>query len=518
MTSISAFTDVDHAKEQAKELTEEDLARYFTATVENALLNSPDPDSPPPPPLITVGSQTYRWKKTHYRLIKNSELKRRIVEISRVTKIPNKEGKESHPFMKPRFIEEALKWIQLRTERDSSELNPDGYINCRNGVLHITWDGSRPVPVLENHNPEVHLFTDPPGVTYNPQADLTQVNKLLECLNVPGRTVFLEVAGATLDVDAVRNRGHRIPALMLIGSGANGKDTIREALGQLHGQNSISILSIKDWQGYESGSGRGRFSVMQLDRARLSIASENSGAFKVDNLESLKAAITGEPMYIEGKGIQGNWISPRAAFMFFLNQPPLLDGGSAAIASRWGVAKMPHTYSTNPKPGEKLADPRFKHDPDFLANEVLPGLLNLMIQALGDVVQHGFSLDSVSADLQEMKEDTCHIHGFLNDHGYVITNDQADVVEAKDVWDDLWQFYKNNDWLEMDRVGDWKFIPTKDGDEPVRASRLLSKRLKQLYPDTRSERATGTDRRVLIHGISRSEAKHQKSEAKNYVF
>ena len=243
----ATITDLNFEIEELKTLTDEDLQRYFTAQVENALLNPPDDDSPPPAPLITVNGQTYRWEKTHYRLIPSSELKRKIVGIAQITKVPLKDGGESHPFIKPRFITEALQWIHLRTERDSSELNPDGYINCRNGVLHITWDGSRPVPVLEKHDPELHLFTDPPGVTYNAEADLTHANTLLECLTIEGRAIFLEVAGATLDVDAVRYRGHRIPALMLIGSGQNGKDTIREALGQLHGQNSVSILSIKDW-------------------------------------------------------------------------------------------------------------------------------------------------------------------------------------------------------------------------------------------------------------------------------
>jgi len=512
MTALHSISEIDLALEDAKALTEEDLTRYFTAQVEQALLHAPDPDSPPPAPLITVSGQTYRWAVNYYRLIPTSKLKRKIVEIARVTKVPLKDGGESHPFMKPRFITEALQWIQLRTERDASELNPDGYVNCRNGVLHISWDGSRPIPTLEIHDPELHLFTDPPGVTYNAEADLTHANTLLECFTVQGRALFLEVAAATLDVDAIRSRGHRIPALMLIGTGQNGKDTIREALGQLHGNSSVAAISIKDWQGYESGSNRGRFSVQQLDRARLSIASENSGSFKIDNLESLKAAITGEPMYVEGKGIQGSRISPRAAFLFFLNQPPLLDGGSAAIASRWGVVKMPHTYSTQPKPGQKTADPRFKHDPDFLADQVLPGLLNLMIHALGDVLQNGFSLDAVSDELQELRESTCHIHGFLRDAGYRVTNDITNEVEAKDIWEDLTSWYKDNDWMAMDRIGDWKFISTKDGDEPIRAARLLPKRLKQLYPETGSYKHS-TQRTILIQGIQRAEAKTSDSEA-----
>lgn len=518
MTSIPIISDIDRELEQARELTDDDLERYFTAQVEKALLHPPDSDSPPPPPLITVNGQTYQWAVNYYRLISPSKLKRKIVEIARVTKVKLTDGGESHPFMKPRFINEALQWIHMRTERGADELNPDGYVNCRNGVLHISWDGSRPIPKLEKHDPELHLFTDPPGVTYNAEADLTYANQLLECFNVEGRALFLEVAGATLDVETIRRRGHRIPALMLIGTGQNGKDTVREALGQLHGSSSVAAISIKDWQGYESGSGRGRFSVSQLDRARLSIASENSGAFKIDNLEMLKAAITGDPIYVENKGVKGGEITPRAAFLFFLNQPPLLDGGSAAIASRWGVIKMPHTYSTQPKTGQKKADPRFKHDPDFLAEKVLPGLLNLMIQALGDVMRNGFSLDDVSNELQELREATCHIHGFLRDSGYRVTNDRSDVVEAKDLWADLQRWYKDNDWLEMDRVGDFKFAFTKDGDEPVRAARLLPKRLQQLYPETKSERSTSTHRRVVVYGIKRVEPNTTAADANEIRF
>ena len=97
---------------------------------------------------------------------------------------------------------------------------------------------------------------------------------------------------------------------MLIGDGQNGKDTLREAVTRLHGTSCSATISISDWQQYEAGSGRGRFSIAPLDRARLSIASENSGAFKIDNLQWLKAAITGDPIPVERKGVQGNDISP----------------------------------------------------------------------------------------------------------------------------------------------------------------------------------------------------------------
>ena len=55
------------------------------------------------------------------------------------------------PGLRARFIEEALKWLQLNTAVDAEQLNPSGLLNCFNGVLRIDWQGKKPVPVLEEH-------------------------------------------------------------------------------------------------------------------------------------------------------------------------------------------------------------------------------------------------------------------------------------------------------------------------------------------------------------------------------
>lgn len=490
----------------AQQLTEEDLIRFFTAQVQRVLIEG-DPDSgvPIPPPMLSIGDDFYRWAGTHYAPLRRSEIQRKVVDIARVTTVETKEGKELHPFMKPRFINEAITWIQQLTARDPEELNPNGLINCRNGVLRISWQQGRPVPVLESHDPIRHLFTDEPALIYDPDADTTQALTLLKCLDDPGRQLFLEVTGASLDVDTVRAKGHRIPALLLIGTGQNGKDTLGDCIARLHGRSSVATNSIKDWQQYESGSGRGRFSIAQLASARISLCSENSGAFKLDNLESLKAAITGDRLYVEQKGQGGFNIHPRAIFLFFLNAPPLLDGGSAAILSRWGVAKMPHSYSTDPRPGQLQADPRFKHDPEFLATEVLPGLLNLMITALEQVVEQGFSLKSCAAALQELRHETSHLHDFLRDCSIEVGG-PLDYVEAKDAWDELQRWYQQEGWMKLDRDGEYRHIFTDDGDKPVLAPRLLPKRLKLLHPEIRIIRSTDGTRRSLLYGLRRSGA------------
>ena len=502
-----------HAIEPAPiiEPTLEDITSQFPALVEQSLLVDSEGLERH---WITVHEQSYSWTGTYYKHVRNTEIQGEIVRIARTTTAIKKVGTgddaefvEYHPFTKPRCIEEALKWFRQITAHAPEELNPSGLINCRNGVLRIQWAGAVPSFHLEPHDPLRHLFIDPPGQIYNPAASTEHADRLLECLPTDSRQLFLEVISASLDIDNIRDRlGHRVPALMAIGEGENGKDTLRAAISQIHGRTSIATIGIGDWQQYEAGGGRGRFSIASLDSARLSIASENSGAFKIDNLQNLKAAITGDPLFVERKGLGGSDINPRAVFLFFLNQAPLLDGGSAAILSRWAVVNMPHSYSTTPKPGQLKADPRFKHDPEWLATEVLPALLNLMLEALANVAANGFSLDACAADLQQLREDTSHLHQFLRDRGYAVAG-PAEHVDLKQLWDDLQAWYQAEGWTAYNRSGDLEHVETGDGDKPVKAMRLLPKRLTLLHPSIRKQRESGKARNTLIYGLTQIGAK-----------
>ena len=494
-------TNGHHELEEARRLTEEDLSQHFTALVQHALLE-PDPITKEQKHWITVNGQSYRWKDNHYEAVSTSSLRRQIVDIARVAKLERK-GVELHPFMKPRFIDEAFRWIQQVTERDYYEVNPDGLINCRNGVLRIDWDGRTPKPVLVPHDPTIHFFIDAPGVTYDPDAPTVEAERFLQCVPEESRALLLECIGASFAVCTIRNFGHRIPALLLIGDGENGKDTLRQVITWIHGTSSVALIPIRDWQQYERGEGRGRFSISQLITARLSIGSENSGGFKLDNLEALKAAITGEPIFIEGKGTGGSHIIPRALMLWFLNSMPLLDGGTHAILSRWGVINLPFSYSTNPKPGQLQADPRFKHDPEWMAENVLPALLNLAIEGLGRAAQQGFSLAAVADNLQSLREETCHLHQFLRDEGYE-KGDRGDYELNRSIWTDLQRWYQENGWMiQNTRTGDWEFAASDSGDKPVRAPKDLVKRLRQVFPSATADRLTDSSRAAIIYGIRR---------------
>ena len=183
-----------------------------------------------------------------------------------------------------------------------------------------------------------------------------------------------------------------------------------------------------------------------------------------------------------------------------MNKKPLLDGGSAAIESRYGVINLPYSYSTRPKKWQRLADPRFKFDSEWVAVNVLPALLNLMIKAFGDAAQDGFDLGVCAEAMQDLRDGTSHLHDFLRESSYEL-GEPEDWVELKDIYNELKKWYQVERWMELTHHLTWIFIPTNDGDEPVKASRLLPKRLNALFPTVRGERSLEGHRRMLLYGL-----------------
>ncbi len=132
-------------------------------------------------------------------------------------------------------IEEALKWAKTSFHVDIDQLNPSG-INCLNGILQITWDDSTPSWELIPHNPS-YYYTYSPLIEYNPKADPRDCDRLLTALDAPQREIFLKVIAASLDLPNVRRfKGRFIRALLLRGTGSNGKDALRESVSTIFGK------------------------------------------------------------------------------------------------------------------------------------------------------------------------------------------------------------------------------------------------------------------------------------------
>jgi putative DNA primase/helicase len=338
------------------------------------------------------------------------------IELSRIWKFCNTyavqkfdrngESRWVYQYATPGHVTQALTWIKQSCSIDPNTVNPPG-LNCTNGVLQIRWQGKVPRWELEAHDSR-NIYVYEPIATYDPDANSEACDRLLTCLDPAQQQIFLRTIAAAMDLETVcKHSGRLVRALLLKGDGANGKDTLREAIAALFGYQGMTGCTFADCKQYDEGR---KFPLAKLGMSRVNWASENQDSLALDKLQFLKGIITGEPMDAELKGRDDFSITPKCVLLFNVNETPSITAALEAIKSRYGILKFPYTFKKNADPsrGELEADPRFKHDRDFLKAEVLPALLNYILAALVTLMRDGINYESIDAAIEEAWEESCH--------------------------------------------------------------------------------------------------------------
>jgi phage/plasmid-associated DNA primase len=437
---------------------------------------------------ICAANQLYRWEGSYYKLVSDGSEKRRIRDFCNSyykTFIDKQTGQltKYYPYAKNSRVGEALDWAKQSFHVDIDQLNPSG-LNCLNGILQIVWDGDKPSWELVPHSPD-YYYTYPPLVEYNPKADSRDCDRLLDALDAPQRDIFLKVIAASLDLPNVRKyKGRLIRALLLRGTGSNGKDALREAVSTIYGKQGMTSATLADFAQYDDGR---RFPLSSLIHSRINWASENTNSSKLDRIQSLKAAITGNPLIAECKGKDGQEFTPNAVFLFNINDVPNLQGSLEAILSRYGVLDFKKTYKTNADPakGELEADPRFAYDSLFLRLQVCPALLNRLLDALKDLMKNGIDYDCTNEALEDIQSENSHLFAFMKDSGLGYMPNSC--VSANEIWQQLEQWYRDNGTLtyEESATGKLKAIwadQPRFNDRNIKAINQVLARFKQLLP------------------------------------
>jgi phage/plasmid-associated DNA primase len=206
----------------------------------------------------------------------------------------------------------------------------------------------------------------------------------------------------------------------------------------------------------------------------------------IDDLQSLKQCITGDTIYIEGKGTDGVEIESNNLFIFNINKAPNLKANQSAIQSRFTIIPLEKVYSMKPLAGQLQADPRYKHDREFLIKEVAPAFLKLLITAFEKVYYHGIDYDSASEYLNKVMLESNHLRQFSQDIGLVFTGNSDDYLSCGDIYDELQHWYELNGYCDVDRSNDkikktWLDASNKS-DPVIKASHQIKSRFKELFP------------------------------------
>jgi putative DNA primase/helicase len=431
----------------------------------------------------SVAGQLLKFTGTYYEVRPEGSEKRRIYAWLK-TYVELVNGKYRCNRYNSASANEVYNCIAGSVDVDIKDVNPPG-LNCSNGVLRINPDGSH---TLHPHNSDqIYTYV---GGKYDPDIDPRDCDRLLECLEPAQREIFIRTVAASLCLPLVRLKMSRVKGLLCHGDGSNGKDALRTALVAVLGR-GVTGKTLKDFQMYDTGR---KFPLAGLEGSLCNWSSENSDSAKLDKLQSLKQFITGDELTIEHKGKGEYPYKPEAIFLANCNLLPSISSDAEAIKSRYCIVSFKKTYAVgaDASKGQLEADPRFKEDPSFVVEKIAPALLNRMLECLPSILKEGIDYNSTNAALRAAQEKSNHLWQFMRDRGYEAG--KGERVYAKDVWNDLVDWYVETGTLEIDCDRDgkekriWNELPGRD--TPVKAINQVFARFSELVPNLEKYRHT----------------------------
>ena len=434
----------------------------------------------------SFGGQLFAFTGTHYELRPEATEKRRILDwLSTYSEFVR--GKYRCTRANTASVNEVYGYIFLAVAVDPNTINPEG-LNSSSGVVKINPDGSH---TLVPHNPkQVYTYV---GCKYDPNIDPTYCDRLLQCLEPSQREIFLRTAAAALNLKLVRSKltGRGVKGLLCHGEGSNGKDTLRAVLAAVFGR-GMTGKSLSDFKSYDMGR---KFNLAGIEGSICNWASENTSKVDLDNIQSLKQFITGDPLDIERKGKDSYEYKSAAVFFANCNKLPSITGGTAAIDDRYGILKFDKTYARNAivAEGQLEADPRFKDDEKFILEQVAPAMLNKLLERLPLLLLEGIDYNATKDAMQKAQEESRHLWQFVRDVSIEV---QAGArIYIKDLWELLQKWYVETGTLEIEEGSNgknkliWHDLPNKY-DTPVKAVNQVFARFSEIYPKLQKHKHT----------------------------
>ena len=442
---------------------------------------------------ICVINTFHKWVGTHYQKLDDGLVLKLIAEWCDTHKSPIIEKGVvvdfAYKYAKSDYPRQIFQWAKQLFFVSPSDINPPG-INLKNGTLLIKWQGATPIYQLEKHDSK-HLYTYVSECVYNPLASNYDCDRLFQALEPDQLEVFLKVIAASLDLKTITKlKGRTIRSLILLGVGNNGKDAFREAISRLFGNVGITSCSLQDFKQYDTGR---KFPLSPLgSNPRINWCSENTKYASLDNIQSLKEAISSDPIAIEKKGENETQIKLNTVFVFNVNEPPSIAAALEAIKSRYAVVSFEKVFKSEPNlsQGDLKADPRFKYDPDFMDKKILPALLNKLLQLLPVVASQGIDYSATEKTIEQIQCESNHLIRFCKDTGLKACPDHS--VSIKEIWRQLELWYEDNGTIEYYKQdGNQKKIwhdQARSNDKNVKSINQVASRFLEMFPKSKRGR------------------------------
>ncbi len=336
---------------------------------------------------------------------------------------------------KRNYIQDVMKQLEYETFKTPEELIQNHkLINLSNGMLDI--QNGKLLPHKKEYYSKVQI-----PIAFNPKAKCPRYLQYLGevFLDDPKKIEALQdFSGYCLYPEIFIHA-----ALLLIGSGANGKSVFINTHTKVVGNENVSALDPHQFSK--------KFLLGTLKDKLLNVSSEIQTKFQIDS-KILKQVISGDLVQADKKYKEPFKFRPIAKHIFSMNEIPIITDRTYAMKRRIIILKFNQTFCG------KKEDKRLENK---LEGE-LPGILNFCLVGLSRVLQNESITESkwMEEDKKAFMRSINPVLSFVDE--MCVLYDEALVLK-----DDLYQRYKS--WCDesgLKPLSKFKFYQQLLGDFP----------------------------------------------------
>jgi putative DNA primase/helicase len=311
-----------------------------------------------------------------------------------------------------RYREEVKSYIQYATMIRRDLVDNETYtLNLRNGLYDLKQDTFKP------HTPDL-LSTVQIPVKYDPNADCPSIKKFLsDVVSEKDKQVLFEWTGYSMIPDTRIQR-----AVMLVGSGSNGKGVFLQLLINFIGKENTSEESLQNL-------GKDRFATANLHRKLLNIFPDLPSS-NIEDDSAFKMLTGGDLIRGEKKYETAYKFRNTARLIFSANQLPWPKDAGYAYFRRWILIDFPHKFEGKDANKSLITS--------LTTEKEMSGLLNKAIATLKEVLEkEEFSYDKTVAEVEKMYcTKSNNVAAFANECVKMSTEDtlKAFVYDAYFMW------------------------------------------------------------------------------------
>ncbi len=327
-------------------------------------------------------------------------VKREIQRICRLLEVP----------VRANFVNGTFDTARTRFFRDIRfDQTGKRSIGVRNGVLEYQNDGW----VIKPYEREDYRRICLP-VLYDPEAQAPRFEQFLSevfegTFDKSSRVLaVLEFMGLSLTTTTEFEK-----ALLLVGSGGNGKSVLLKVLENMVGEKNRAAVQMKQLEN--------RFQRAHLDGKLANVMSELSEGGEIPDAE-IKAIISGEAITAEHKLRPPFEFLPICKLWIATNHMPSVRDLSDGLFRRFIILSFPNRFDDKPNRDTRLVE--------TLAFEA-SGILNLCLRALAGVFDRGSLTEPLSSweAVQTWKRDSDQVSQFLEEE--LVLDPEASMLSSE---------------------------------------------------------------------------------------